>query len=271
MSDPITSPTNPQIKNLVRLRNRRHRDESGTYLVEGFRAVSRAIDAGAEICYLYVCPELFLGENESTLIAAAAATGTKVIEVAAGPFTKTTYRDRPEGLLGVATQFETGLRRLEYEAAPLILVVEAIEKPGNLGTMLRTADAAGCSAVIVCDPTTDPFNPNVVRASTGALFTVPLAVASSTDAVEWLRERNIRIVATTPDAEMLHHDADLTGALAVVIGSEQFGLSATWLGAADVVVRIPMSGMADSLNAAMAAGVALFEAVRQRTSHRSPR
>ena len=266
MSDPITSPSNPQIKDLVRLRDRRHRDESGTYLVEGFRAVSRAIDAGEQFRHLYVCPELFLGENESTLIAAAAATGTKVIEVAPGPFTKAAYRDRPEGLLGVATQFETGLSKLEPEPVPPILVVEAIEKPGNLGTMLRTADAAGCSAVIVCDPATDPFNPNVVRASTGALFTVPLAVASSTDAVVWLRERNIRIVATPPDAGLLHHEANLTGALALVIGSEQFGLTETWLDAADVGVRIPMAGMADSLNAAMAAGVALFEAVRQRTT-----
>lgn len=265
MSDPITSSSNSQIKNLVRLRDRRHRDRSGTYLLEGFRAVTRAIDSGTEIQYLYVCPELFLGNNESKLIAAAAASGTTVIEVAAGPFTKAAYRDRPEGLLGVATQFETGLSKLETGPDPLILVVEAIEKPGNLGTMLRTADAAGCSAVIVCDPTTDPFNPNVVRASTGALFTVPLAVTSSTDAIAWLKERNIRIVATTPDADVIHHDADLKGPLAIAIGSEQFGLTETWLNAADARVRMPMAGMADSLNAAMAAGVALFEAVRQRT------
>lgn len=265
MSDPITSTSNPQIKHLVRLRDRRHRDESGTYLLEGFRAVSRAIDSGADIRSLYVCPELFLGDNEQALIESAQSSGTTVIEVAARPFAKASYRDRPEGLLGVATQFETGLHRLEAGPSPLILVVESIEKPGNLGTMLRTADAAGCSAVVVCDPTTDPFNPNVVRASTGALFTVPLAIASSTDTIGWLGERHIQIVATTPDAAVLHHDADLTGAVAIVIGSEQFGLTEAWLDAADARVRMPMAGMADSLNAAMAAGIALFEAVRQRT------
>lgn len=266
MSDPITSLSNPQIKHLVRLRDRRHRDESGTYLLEGFRAVSRAIASGADIQSLYVCPELFLGDNEAALIASAASAGTTVIEVAAGPFAKASYRDRPEGLLGVATQFETGLHRLDPGPTPLILVVEAIEKPGNLGTMLRTADAAGCRAVIVCDPTTDPFNPNVVRASTGALFTVPLAIGSSIEAVEWLNEHQVRILATTPEATVLHHDADLTGAVAVVIGSEQFGLTEVWLKAADAHIRMPMAGMADSLNAAMAAGIALFEAVRQRTS-----
>jgi TrmH family RNA methyltransferase len=134
--------------------------------------------------------------------------------------------------------------------------------------MLRTADAAGCAAVIVCDPTTDPFNPNVVRASTGMLFVVPLAVASSEDTINWLHTRDITTFATTPDTPTLHTDADLTGGVAIVVGTEQYGLSDTWLEHADHRIRIPMAGAADSLNAAMAAGITLFEAVRQRHAGR---
>jgi TrmH family RNA methyltransferase len=268
MSDPITSTTNPQIKDLVRLRDRRHRDQSGTFVVEGYRAVSRALDAELEFERLYICPELFLGPNEDQLIDRVAAGGTLVIEVAPEPFRKAAYRDRPEGLLAVAKQFDTTLDHLDLLADPLMLVVESIEKPGNLGTMLRTADAAGCSAVIVCDPTTDPFNPNVVRASTGMLFVVPLAVASSKETIEWLRQRDIATFATTPDTETLHTDSDLTGAVAIVVGTEQYGLSDLWLEEADNRIRIPMAGTADSLNAAMAAGITLFEAVRQRSAGR---
>ncbi len=267
MSDPITSSSNPQIKDLVRLRDRRHRDRSGTFVVEGYREVTRALDAGVEIERLYISRDLFLGPNEDEVIARVAELGAPVIDVAPDPFTKAAYRDRPEGLLAVATQFETSLDSLELASEPLVLVVEGIEKPGNLGTMLRTADAAGCEAVIVCDPTTDPFNPNVVRASTGMLFVVPLAVASSEDAIEWLRSKGITTFATTPDATMLHTDADLTGAIAIVVGTEQYGLSDMWLEQADHRIRIPMAGAADSLNAAMAAGIALFEAVRQRNAN----
>lgn len=264
MSDPITSVSNPQIKDLVRLRDRRHRDRSGTFVVEGYREISRACDAGVVFERLYISPELFLGPNEDALIERIADAGTPVIEVAEEPFRKAAYRDRPEGLLAVARQFDTSLDGLDLGADPLLLVVEAIEKPGNLGTMLRTADAAGCDAVIVCDPTTDPFNPNVVRASTGMLFVVPLAVASTDETIEWLRRRGILTFATTPDTDSLHTDADLTGGVAIVVGTEQYGLSDTWLDGADHRIRIPMAGAADSLNAAMAAGITLFEAVRQR-------
>ncbi len=264
MSDPITSPTNPQIKELVRLRDRRHRDRSGAFLVEGYRAVSRAVDANIELERLYISPDLFLGPNEDQLIDRVAGAGTPVIEVAVEPFRKAAYRDRPEGLLAVARQFDTTFDSLELPTDPLVLVVEAIEKPGNLGTMLRTADAAGCAAVIVCDPTTDPFNPNVVRASTGMLFVVPLAVASTEETIRWLRQRAITTYATTPEAETLHTDAALTGGVAIVVGTEQYGLSDSWLDGADHRIRIPMAGAADSLNAAMAAGITLFEAVRQR-------
>ncbi|MDX1692027.1 MAG: RNA methyltransferase [Acidimicrobiia bacterium] len=265
MTDPISSPANQRIKGLVRLRNRRERDRTGRFLVEGYRELRRAVDAGVDLLELYVCPDFFLGGNEDALVHDAASAGTEVVPVAAEPFAKAAYRDRPEGLLGVARQFPTGLDRLDPPEPPLLLVTEAIEKPGNLGTMLRTADAAGVDAVIVSDPTTDPFNPNVVRASLGTLFTVPLGVASSEETIAWLRSRGIASFATTPEADLPHWSANFRGASAVVVGSEQYGLSEAWMSGADHRVLIPMPGDVDSLNAAMAAGIVLFEAVRQRS------
>lgn len=261
----ITSPSNDTIKRLVRLRDRRHRDASGSFVIEGFRELWRAIEGGVEIQRLYTSPELFLGDNEQSLVDAISGAGAKVIEVAPDPFRKASYRDRPEGLLAEAAQFDTTLDRLDLTGAPLLLVAESIEKPGNLGTMLRTADAAGCRGVIVCDPTTDPFNPNVVRASLGTVFTMPLAIGSTVETIAVLRTAGVASVATTPDTSMLLYDVELTGAVALVVGSEQYGLSDAWLTAATHRARIPMAGSSDSLNAAMAAGVALFEAVRQRS------
>jgi TrmH family RNA methyltransferase len=260
---PISSLANPQVKALVRLRERRERDGTGRFLVEGYRELARAVEAGLALETVYACPALFLGGNEPRLLSAAAA---PVVELGEAAFRKVSYRDRPEGLLAVARQFPTGLDRLDLSGAPLLLVVEAIEKPGNLGTMLRAADAAGATGVVVCDPTTDPFNPNVVRASLGTLFTVPLAMATSTDTIHHLRAHSVAAVATTPHTSMTLWEADLTGPCAVVIGTEQYGLSDAWLRAARDRVRIPMAGSADSLNAATAAGIALFEAVRQRRS-----
>jgi len=167
--------------------------------------------------------------------------------------------------LAVARQFDTSLARLELTAEPLVLVVESIEKPGNLGTIMRTADAAGVDAVVVADPGTDPFNPNVVRASIGSLFTVPLAVASTDKAQTWLGVSGIRAISTTPYAERLYGQADYRGPVGIVVGSEQNGLSESWMSDSFEQVRIPMAGTADSLNAAMAAGIVLFEAVRQRS------
>lgn len=264
--EPITSPANPRIKHLVRLRERRERDRSGLFLVEGNRELRRALEAAVELIELYSCPALYPGEDESALVEAAVGAGAELVLVAEAPFRKASYRDRPDGLLGVARQFPTGLDRLEPSADPLLLVVEAIEKPGNLGTMLRTAEAAGATAVVVCDPATDPFNPNVVRASLGTLFSVPLVVGDTPGVIARLRALGIRTVATNPSASRAHWEADLTGAVAVVVGSEQSGLSAAWLEAADLRVVIPMPGSVDSLNAAMAAGILLFEAVRQRAT-----
>ena len=264
MTDPITSATNPRIKSVVRLRDRSERDATGRFVIEGYRELTRALDAGIRIETLLSCPQLHLGGNEPALVDRARDAEAEVIEVADGPFRKASYRDRPEGLLAIAVRFDTSLSRIPLGGNPLLLVAESIEKPGNLGTMLRTAEAAGAVGVIVADATTDPFNPNVVRASLGTLFTVPLAVADSPAVVAHLRANGIRILAATPAGAIAHHAADMSGPVAIVIGSEQYGLTATWLQAADQAVVIEMPGSVDSLNAAMAAGILLFEAVRQR-------
>jgi RNA methyltransferase, TrmH family len=260
----ITSLQNPRLKRLVRLRDRRPRDEEQAFLVEGYREVRRALEKKVRLDEVYFAPDWFLGENERSLLAEAEAAGAKLFELSKDAFAKVAYRERPDGLLAVAPQWKRSLADLVLAPSPFLLVVEAIEKPGNLGTILRSADAAGCDAVIVCDPVTDLFNPNVVRASTGVLFSVPCFVEESAAVLTWLRSKGIRTVATTPAATALYSDSDLTGPLAIVMGSEQYGLSEFWLKNADLPVRIPMAGQADSLNVAMAALITLFEAVRQR-------
>lgn len=259
----ITSTTNPRVKGLVRLRNRRERDATGRFLIEGYRELTRALQGGIDLEELYHCPSLYQGEHEPALVEAAGTAG-EVVELGEEAFRRISHRDRPEGLLGVARQFPTGFERLVLGEVPLVLVVESIEKPGNLGAMLRTAEAAGADGIFVCDPATDPFNPNVVRASLGTLFLVPLVLTGSAEARGWLRAQGVATFAATPSADLLHWQADYRGPVALVIGSEQYGLSDLWLEAATHRVRIPMAGSADSLNAAMAAGVLLFEAVRQR-------
>ncbi len=261
----ISSLQNPRIKQLVKLRDRRPRDEAGVFLVEGYREIRRALEKKVALMELYFSPEWFLGENEPALIEQARTAGAQVFELTKDTFAKVAYRERPDGLLAVAPQWRRTLEELTLPASPFLLVVEAIEKPGNLGTILRSADAAGCDAVIVCDPVTDIFNPNVVRASTGVLFSVPLVVAESAAVLAWLKGKKIRTIATTPAAETLYTSADLRGPLAVVMGSEQYGLSEFWLKNSDLPVRIPMAGQADSLNVAMATIITLFEAVRQRS------
>jgi TrmH family RNA methyltransferase len=261
----ISSLQNPRIKELVRLRDRRPRDEAGVFLIEGYREIRRALEKNVALRELYYAPDWFLGENEPALIEQARAAGAQLFELSKDAFAKVAYRERPDGLLALAPQWRRSLDDLILPASPLLLVVEAIEKPGNLGTILRSADAAGCDAVIVCDPVTDIFNPNVVRASTGVLFSVPLVVAESAAVHIWLRAKKIRTVATTPAAKTLYTSADLRGPLAIVMGSEQYGLSEFWLKNSDLPVSIPMAGQADSLNVAMATIITLFEAVRQRT------
>jgi RNA methyltransferase, TrmH family len=265
-SEVIASVTNPRVKRLVRLRDRRDRDDEGVFIVEGYRAIRRMLDQQITPTELYLGRDWFQGENEASLIDDAARAGTRVIELGREAFAKCAYRDRPDGLLAVVAQWDHSLKWLaaQLPTTPFVLVVEAIEKPGNLGTILRSADAAGVNAVILCDPVTDLFNPNVVRSSTGVLFAVPVVVAESAEVRSFLRAQSIRTVATTPGARQRYTDADLTGPLAIVMGSEMHGLSDAWLAEADETVVIPMAGQADSLNVAAATLITLFEAVRQR-------
>ncbi|MBX7066299.1 MAG: RNA methyltransferase [Parachlamydiales bacterium] len=256
----ITSLQNPKIKDVVKLRDRKPRDESGLFLIEGYRELKRALDAGRIVETLFYCPELFLGTNENSLISQCKSNIRCTKEV----FAKISYRDRPDGLLAVAPQMHLKLEDLKLTKNPFLLVAESIEKPGNLGTILRSCDAAGVDAVIVCDPTTDIHNPNVVRSSVGTLFTLPVVEASSDETLAFLKKQGIAIVAGTPHAKHEFTQADFKVPLAIVVGTEQYGLSQSWMDQADIKVRIPMFGVADSLNVASATTLLLYEVIRQR-------
>ena len=268
---PIASPQNDRVKQVVRLRDRAARDEAGLMLIEGYRENRRAVDNGFRPESCFFCPDLFQGDNEPALLRDARAAGARMFECSDAAFRKMSYRDRPDGLLSLAPQRHRTLEDLKLPPNPLLLVCERIEKPGNLGTMLRTADAGGVHAVVVCDRATDIHNPNVVRASIGTLFTVPVAEASTEEAIPWLKARGIRILAATPHATEAHTAVDLAGGVAIVVGAEQYGLTDAWMNGSDVRVRIPMFGQADSLNVAAAATILVYEAVRQRLAAGQPR
>jgi RNA methyltransferase, TrmH family len=264
----VTSPANPRLKGLVALRRRRHRDQTGQTLVEGYEEIWLAVEAGARPTALYFCPALAAPGGDDLLDRAAAA-GAELVELGRAAFEKVAYRESPDGWLAVVPAVATDLARLRLPADPLVLVCEAVEKPGNLGAILRTADAAGAAAVLAADPVTDWGNPNLVRASKGTVFAVPVAAADGPRLVAWLRERGIAVVAATPHTDLAYTEVDLTGPAAIVVGAEKEGLSAAWLAAADHRVRIPMTGRADSLNVATSAAVLAYEAVRQRDQLRS--
>ena len=259
----ITSPANPRIKQLVALRRRRVRELSAVTLVEGQAELELALSAGVRPQALYHCQDLSAA-GAQTVVAAAYELGAEIIRVSRPVFEKISYREGPDGLLAVVPAVAGLLDELKLGASPLILVCAGLEKPGNLGAILRTADAAGVDAVIAADPLTDWGNPNVVRASKGTLFSVPVASGSSAQVLDWISARELRIVAATPDARDLITEADLTGPTVIAVGAEQTGLSALWLERADVRVRIPMFGRADSLNVSTSAAIITYEAVRQR-------
>lgn len=261
----LTSPSNPKLKRVVKLRTCAAREESGEMIVEGYRECRRALDRGYKPHAIFHCPDFYLkNENEPQLVEDAAKAGAEVFTCTKTCFTKIAYKERPDGLLMVGPHISIKLADLKLPPHALIIVTEAIEKPGNLGTILRSADAAGAAAVIVCDRTTDIHNPNVVRASTGTMFSVPIVEASSEEALAYLKAHNFSILAATPHAEKLHSEVDLTGNVAIALGAEQYGLTAKWMDGADLRVRIPMLGMADSLNVSAAATILVYEAVRQR-------
>ena len=265
MRTELTSPANPKVKYVVKLRSCSTREETGEMIVEGFRECRRALDNGYRPHAIFHCPELYLkNENEPQLVADAERVGADVFTCSKAAFVKMAYKERPDGLLMVGPHVAKRLSDLVLPPHALVIVTESIEKPGNLGTILRSADAAKVAAVIVCDRTTDIHNPNVVRASTGTMFSVPVVEASSDEALAWLKARGFRILAATPHAEKLHFEVDLTGNVAIALGAEQYGLTQKWMDGAELRVRIPMLGLADSLNVSAAATILVYEAVRQR-------
>jgi TrmH family RNA methyltransferase len=264
-SEILYSLQNPRVKQIVKWRDRSDRDRDQVVLIEGYRALLRALSGGYPVHEVYICPGLFQGENEGALLTRLQQQGAKVFQTSEAVFRKMAYRDRPEGLLGIGPQRHRSLSELKMpEKAGFFLVAEQTEKPGNLGTIMRTADAVQVDGLILCDSRTDLYNPNVVRASTGNLFTLPIAEADSRQGITWLKENGLRIYATSPHAGELFTEVDMTAPLAIVVGAEQFGLSETWLEAADQKLRLPMLGQADSLNVATATALLLYECLRQR-------
>jgi TrmH family RNA methyltransferase len=264
----ITSKQNPRIKSLVSLRQRRERQLAGVTLVDGYEELLCALAAGITIRSLYYCQELMGGEDQLTKLQDLISSGVEVHELTREVFEKAAYREGPDGWLAVVPSVATEIDKLPVKPNALILVCEAVEKPGNLGAMLRTADAAGVDAVIAVDSVTDWSNPNIVRASKGAVFTVPVADASRDELLAWLSKHRVTAIASTPDTTTEFTAVDMTGPVALLVGAEKPGLSAFWLSRSDIKVRIPMAGKVNSLNVATSAALLLYEAVRQRSSQR---
>jgi TrmH family RNA methyltransferase len=254
----ITSTDNPRVKAYARLKNGRERRRTGLFLIEGHREVARAQQAGVDIETLLLCPTLLGDEDVET-------GGAEIVEVAEAPMRRVAIREHPPGAIAVAHQFSTNLDDVTIGGNPLVLIAERVEKPGNLGAMMRTCDAVGASAFIAADAATDLFNPNVVRASQGALFSITVAAAPAADVIDWCRDGNISVTGGYPDAATELWEADLSGPAAVLVGAEDSGISPMWAEVASAV-SIPMAGAADSLNASVSAALLLYEAVRQRRS-----
>ncbi len=253
----ITSPGNDRIKWLVRLRERKHRDAEGVFAVEGARLYSRARDAGLTPIVTFVT-----GEADVEVVG-------EMVTVDGPALDKASYRERSEGLIAVFPQLVTTLSALDPGETPLLLVTENVEKPGNLGAMLRTASAAGVSGIVMVGESVDAHNPNAIRSSTGAIFSVPLATTDWDELVPWLAEHGIRLLAAAPSGGTSMWDTDLTGRVALVVGAEDQGLSPTALEHTSEVVEIPQArGPVDSLNVSVAAAILLFEAARQRSGAR---
>ncbi len=287
----VTSAQNAKVKTLLALQEKaRLRKEMGLFVVEGRRELEHCVRAGFEIDTLFYCPEIVgLAVGHSSAIRYSALTrnadptrvkapecplpdlevlsaAKQVIEVQRELYGKIAYRGGTEGMIAEVKVKERTLGELRLPENPLVVVLEGVEKPGNLGAVLRSADAAGADAVLICDPLTDLYNPNLIRASIGAVFTVPVACCTSDEAIKWLKDNNINIYTAQLQDSSWYYDTDMRGGTAIVIGTEATGLTAAWREAADAHIRIPMLGELDSLNASVSAAILLFEAVRQRNA-----
>jgi TrmH family RNA methyltransferase len=264
MPDQINSASNPRIRNILKLQaNSRDRREQNLFVIEGYREISRALTSGIEIRELFVCPELDRQGRSEELFNLDKR--ILLTEVGINAFSRIAYREGSDGLIALAVPRNLKLNDLKLSVNPLILILESVEKPGNLGAIMRTTDAAGIDAVIVCDPLTDIYNPNAIRSGVGCIFTRQVVICTSAEAIEWLLDKKIKVFAAalTPSA-LIYHQMDFKGPTAIVMGTEATGLSSEWLGKSDAQVIIPMKGIADSMNVSTSAAVLVFEAVRQR-------
>ena len=252
----ITSKNNDKVKNVVRLGKPSERRSQNRIIVEGRREIERAVQCGFIADTLFVCPEIATQKIEIPC--------NCLEEVTAEVFDKMAYREGSDGLLAVMIPKYASLKDFHPKKNPLIIVLETVEKPGNLGAVMRTADAAGVDAVIIADSRTDLFNPNAVRASIGCIFSVPLFACSSDECIKWLKDNDITIYCTYLKASIDYLEADFRKGCAIVMGTEATGISQQWVDAADKNIIIPMNGIADSLNVSVCAAVVTFEAVRQR-------
>ncbi|HEX7462568.1 MAG TPA: TrmH family RNA methyltransferase [Dermatophilaceae bacterium] len=265
----ITSPANARLKSLVALRRRRAREDAGLTLIEGYGELSLALDAGVVPRTLYYCPELMLDASvELDVVGRVQVLGTDTQQLGRAAFEKVAYREGPDGFLAVVDSVVRSCTDLRVGPTPLVLICQGVEKPGNLGAMLRTADAAGVEAVVAADPVTDWGNPNLVRASKGTVFSVPVASDSTDETLTWLSDSGIELAATTPDTDLDYTEVDYTGPIAIAVGAEKYGLTDEILAAAAYRIRIPMAGRANSLNVAASAAIVIYEAVRQRRGRR---
>ncbi|MBQ7812678.1 MAG: RNA methyltransferase [Bacteroidales bacterium] len=272
--DNITSAQNPKIKELLALQEKsKERKKKGLFVVEGRRELLHCIEAGYEPFTLFLCPEIISSDDrreiEQAIMDGNRTTGQRmpaVIQIPQHLYDKVAYRGGTEGVIAEMYCKDMGLETLTLKENPLVVVLEAVEKPGNLGAVLRSANAAGADAVIVCDPLTDMYNPNLIRSSIGAIFTVPVATASTEECINWLKDKGIKIYTAQLQDSEWYYDTDMKGGSAIVMGTEATGLTDTWRMAADAHIKIPMLGHLDSLNVSVSAAILLYEAVRQRNS-----
>ncbi|MET4107881.1 RNA methyltransferase [Hymenobacter sp. UYP22] len=264
--DPITSPQNPRIKNLLKLQQKSsERRAQGLTIVEGLRELTIAHGAGVAVTALFICPDLAGAQHQQALRELFGGQGVEWFEVSRAVFEKVAYREGSDGVLALVKPPLLTLEELPLPANPLLLVLEAVEKPGNLGAILRTADAAQATAVIVCDPRTDLFNPNAIRSSIGCSFTVPTIATSRPELLAWCRHHGIRTYAAAlTDAAVPYTTCNFRGPTALVMGTEADGLTPELMQACDQTIIIPMRGAIDSLNVSTATAILTFEAVRQR-------
>lgn len=283
----ITSAQNRKVKELLTLVEKsKARSAAGLFVVEGQRELGHCLDAGFIPETLFICGEVMAVQNNAVngaktghlaeniegkdgldaLVAKAEALNPRlgVVQIPAFLYEKVAYRGSTEGIIAEVHSVPRALEDLRLGESPLVIVLESVEKPGNLGAVLRSADAAGADAVIVCDPLTDIWNPNLIRSSVGAVFSVPVAVCTSADAIAFLKKRGIRILTAQLQDSEWYYDTDMTGATALVMGTESTGLTQAWRDSADAHIKIPMLGRLDSLNVSVSAAVLLYEAVRQR-------